>query len=87
MHPISGGDVRTSTPPGPQEVQELCARARAAGAPRGAARPRLVNDYRRIAAGLSVPAEEVLTGQDLVRASAALLKVAARRPSPGLPRP
>jgi hypothetical protein len=73
----------TGTTPGTDEVKQLCRRARAAGAPRGAARSRLVNDYRRLAAGLSVEAVEVATGADLVRATAALLHVAARRPALG----
>jgi hypothetical protein len=58
----------------------LCSRARAAGMPGAAARSRLLKDYRRLADALGVPAEDVKTGQDLVRAAAALLRVPAPPP-------
>jgi hypothetical protein len=71
--------------PQPEEIRELCRRARAAGLPKAAARPRLLNDYLRLARALGVQPEDVQTGQDLVRASAALLRAPAAptRPAGG----
>ena len=63
------------TSPALGEVRLLCRRARAAGAPNGPARPRLVNDYRRLCGRHGVEPVEVRTGQDLLRACAALLRV------------
>jgi hypothetical protein len=65
--------------PQPEEIRDLCRRARAAGLPKAAARPRLVKEYLRLARALGVPPEDVRTGQDLVRASAALLRAPAPR--------
>lgn len=56
------------------EVRTLCGRARAAGMPSAAVRSRLLKDYQRLAGVLGVQPEDVRTGQDLVRASAALLR-------------
>jgi hypothetical protein len=42
--------------------------------PAAAARSRLLKDYRRLAEALGVTPEDVRTGQDLVRATAALLR-------------
>lgn len=69
------------TPVGADEVRLLCSRARAAGMPAAAPRARLLKDYRRLAESLGVPPEDVRTGQDLVRAAAALL----RAPGPAQP--
>lgn len=69
------------TPVCADEVRALCSRARAAGMPAAAARSRLLKDYRRLAESLGVPPEDVRTGQDLVRAAAALL----RAPGPTQP--
>ena len=65
------------TPPTSDEVRVLCSRARAAGMPAAAARSTLLKDYLRLALALGVPAREIETGHDLVRASAALLRVPA----------
>jgi hypothetical protein len=59
------------------EVQQLCARVRAAGSPNAKARPPLVAEYRRLSGLLGLPVEETATGLDLQRASAGLLRSAA----------
>lgn len=59
------------------DVQRLCHRARAAGSPNSKARGPLAAEYRRLAAALGVPADEVSTGHDLQRATAGLLRAAA----------
>jgi hypothetical protein len=62
------------TTPVADEVRVLCGRARAAGMPRAAARSRLLKEYQRLAQALGVAVEDVRTGQDLVRATSALLR-------------
>ena len=60
-----------------EEIQTHCQRVRSAGSPGAKARTALVTDYNRFATALGVEPEEVATGLDLQRASAALLRVAA----------
>jgi hypothetical protein len=60
-----------------EEVQTHCQRVRSAGSPGAKARKALVTDYVRLATALGVAPDEVATGLDLQRASAALLRVAA----------
>jgi hypothetical protein len=59
------------------DVQRLCQRARSAGSPNAAARGRLVNEYRALAAALDVEPEPVETGRELQHAAVELLRAAA----------
>lgn len=59
------------------QVQILCQRVRAAGSPNAKARPPLLTEYRRLSAILGIEPEPVLTGLDLQRAAAGLLRAAA----------
>ncbi len=61
------------------EVAQLCHRIRAAGAPGGKARPKLLAEYERIAGELGVEPAEITTGRDLERAAAKLLRSVAAR--------
>jgi len=61
------------------EVAQLCHRIRAAGAPGGKARPKLLAEYERIASELGAGAVEIATGRDLERAAAKLLRSVATR--------
>jgi hypothetical protein len=58
------------------EVRAFSQRVRSAGSPRAVARPRLVADYVRMARSLGVEPEPVATGEDLQRATLALLRAA-----------
>lgn len=60
------------------DVQVHCQRVRAAGSPNARARAALVTEYRRLAEALGVAPEVTETGLDLQRASASLLRTAAR---------
>jgi hypothetical protein len=70
----------TRMPPRPdlEEVRAFCQRVRSAGSPKAVARPRLVADYQRIATALGVVPVATPTGEDLQRASVALLREAGR---------
>ncbi|MDH3227123.1 MAG: hypothetical protein OEM67_08570 [Thermoleophilia bacterium] len=61
------------------DVAQLCHRIRAAGAPGGKARPKLLAEYQRIAGELGATAVEISTGRDLERAAAKLLRSVATR--------
>jgi hypothetical protein len=61
------------------DVAQLCHRIRAAGAPGGKARPKLLAEYQRIAGELGAEAVEITTGRDLERAAAKLLRSVATR--------
>ena len=67
-----------TTPATVAEVQTLCQRVRSAGSPNAKARPPLVNEYRRLSTSLGLDADEVVTGLDLQRAAAGLLRAAAQ---------
>lgn len=69
--------ARSTEPITVADVQRLCHRARAAGAPGARARGPLITEYRRLAAALGAPVEEVSTGRDLQRAAVGLLRAAA----------
>lgn len=59
------------------EVQVHCQRVRSAGSPKAKARPPLVNEYTKLSTALGVAPEPVVTGLDLQRAAAGLLRAAA----------
>ena len=59
------------------EVQVLCQRVRSAGSPNAKARPPLVAEYGKLSVALGVAPEPVVTGLDLQRAAAGLLRTAA----------
>ena len=61
------------------DLVRLCHRIRAAGAPGGKARPKLLGEYRRLAEEFDCDAVEVTTGRDLERAAALLLRTVAGR--------
>lgn len=69
--------ARHNEPPTVLAVQALCQRTRAAGSPNGRARGALVTEYRRLAEALGADEAEVVTGRDLQRAAASLLRAAA----------
>lgn len=60
------------------ELASLCHRVRAAGAPGGPARARLVKEYLEAAEAYGAPVEPVESGRDLERAAAALLRRVSR---------
>lgn len=61
------------------DLVRLCHRIRAAGAPGGKARPKLLGEYRRLAEDFNCEPVEVETGRDLERAAALLLRTVAGR--------
>jgi len=61
------------------DLVRLCHRIRAAGAPGGKARPKLLGEYRRLAEEFDCEVREVETGRDLERAAALLLRTVAGR--------
>jgi hypothetical protein len=67
----------STEPPTVAAVQRLCQRVRSAGSPNAAARGPLVAEYRRLAAALEVPPEDVSTGRELQHAAVGLLRAAA----------
>jgi hypothetical protein len=60
------------------ELASLCHRVRAAGAPGGPARSRLVKEYREAAEAYGAPVEPIVSGRDLEHAAAALLRRVSR---------
>jgi hypothetical protein len=67
----------STEPPTVAAVQRLCQRVRSAGSPNAAARGPLVGEYRRLAAALGLPPQQVTTGRDLQHAAVGLLLAAA----------
>ena len=62
------------------DLAQLCHRIRAAGAPGGKARPKLLTEYERYAATLGLrETPEIVTGRDLERAASLLLRKVSGR--------
>ena len=61
------------------DIVRLCHRIRAAGAPGGKARPKLLGEYRRLAEEFGCETDEIETGRDLERAASSLLRTVAGR--------